>query len=79
MMNTAGCDQRSAGIGDIAYVKDLLTENIVTTITLRCSKFGYGYHPLVRFGWVSAYMMFVLFTPFRGIITIHNAHNDMQG
>ncbi len=77
MMNTAGCDQRSAGIGDIAYVKDLLTENIVTT-KLRCSKFGYGYHPLVRFGWVCDDMMFVLFIPFRGIITIHNAHNDMQ-
>ena len=31
MMNTDGCDERSAGIGDIAYVKDLLTEGIVTT------------------------------------------------
>ena len=51
MMNTAGCDQRSAGIGDIAYVKDLLTEKIVTT-KLRCSKFGFAYHPLVKFGWV---------------------------
>ncbi len=56
MMNTAGCDQRSAGIGDIAYVKDLLTENIVTT-KLRCSKFGYAYHPLVRFGWVCVYII----------------------
>ena len=51
MMNTAGCEQRSAGIGDIAFVKDLLTENIVTT-KLRCSKFGFAYHPLVKFGWV---------------------------
>ncbi|CAB4004935.1 Hypothetical predicted protein [Paramuricea clavata] len=50
MMNTGGCDQRSAGIGDIAYVKDLLTEKIVTT-RLRCSKFGFAYHPLVKFGW----------------------------
>jgi hypothetical protein len=50
-MNTGGCDQRSAGIGDIAYVKDLLTEKIVTT-RLRCSKFGFAYHPLVKFGWV---------------------------
>ena len=46
MMVTAGCNQRSAGIGDIAYVKDLLTEKIVTT-KLRCSKFG-----LATFGWV---------------------------
>ena len=51
MMNTGGCDLRSAGIGDIAYVKDLLTENIVTT-NLKCSKFGFAYHPLVKFGWV---------------------------
>ena len=51
MMNTAGCNQRSAGIGDIAYVKDLLTEKIVTT-KLRCSKFGHAHHRLARFGWV---------------------------
>ena len=51
MVNTAGCEHRAAGIGDIAYVKDLLTENIVTT-KLRCSKFGFAHHPLVKFGWV---------------------------
>ena len=51
MMNTAGCNQRSAGIGDIAYVKDLLTEKIITT-KLRCSKFGVAHHRLARFGWV---------------------------
>ena len=51
MMITAGCNQRSAGIGDIAYVKDLLTEKIVTT-KLRCSKFGLAYHRLAKFGWV---------------------------
>ena len=51
MMITAGCDHRSAGIGDIAYVKDLLSDKIVTA-KLRCSKFGFAYHPLARFGWV---------------------------
>ena len=51
MMNTDGCDRRSAGIGNIAYVKNLLTKSIATT-TLRCSKFGYAYHHLVKFGWV---------------------------
>ena len=51
MMNTAGCDQRSAGIGDIAYVKDLLTGKIVTA-KLRCSKFGVAYHRLAGLGWV---------------------------
>ena len=47
MMNTAGCDQRSSGIGDIAYVKDLLTGKIVTA-KLRCSKFDVE----PRLGWV---------------------------
>ena len=51
MTNTAGCDQRSAGIGDIAYVKDLLTGKIVT-VMLRCSKFGVAYHRLSGLGWV---------------------------
>ena len=51
MMNTAGCDQKSAGIGNIAYVEHLVTEKIVTT-KLRCSKFGYAYNRFVKFGWV---------------------------
>ena len=52
-MGEKGCDITSPGIGDIAYVKDLQTKKIVTT-SFRCSKFGIGYHPLSRFGWVSA-------------------------
>ena len=51
LMNSDGCNQRSAGIGDIAYVKDLMTERIVTS-KLRCSTFGLGQHHLARFGWV---------------------------
>ena len=51
LMKSAGCNQRSAGIGDIAYVKDLMTERIVTT-KLRCSKFGLAHHRLAKFGWV---------------------------
>ncbi|XP_028404228.1 uncharacterized protein LOC114526893 [Dendronephthya gigantea] len=50
MTTSDGCDQRSAGIGNIAYVKDLLTEKIVTT-KLRCSKFGFAHHILLKFGW----------------------------
>ena len=46
-----GCAQATPGIGNIAYVKDLQTENIVTT-KFRCSVFG-GYHnPATGFGWV---------------------------
>ena len=51
MMNIAGCNQRSAGIGDIAYVKDHLIEKIVTT-KLRCFKFGLAHHRLAKIGWV---------------------------
>ncbi|CAB4013001.1 Hypothetical predicted protein [Paramuricea clavata] len=51
LMTTAdGCDQRSAGIGNIAYVKDLQTEKIVST-KLRCSKFGFAHHIVLKFGW----------------------------
>ena len=52
MIATDGCDQRSAGIGNIAYVKDLMTEKIVTT-NLRCSKFGFAHNASLGFGWVS--------------------------
>ena len=51
LMTTDGCDRRSAGIGNIAYIKDLQTERIVTT-TMRCSKFGYAHHSSSPFGWV---------------------------
>ena len=51
MLDNGGCDGRSPGIGDIAYVKDLRTEKIVS-ITFRCSIFG-GYHPeYFQMGWV---------------------------
>lgn len=51
IMNQGGCGPTSPGIGDIAFVKDLRTENIVTT-NFRCSKFGGYHHPLTSFGWV---------------------------
>lgn len=37
-MGEKGCDANSPGIGDVAYVKDLMTEKIVST-NFRCSKF----------------------------------------
>ena len=47
-----GCAQATPGIGNIAYVKDLQNEKIVTT-SFRCSVFG-GYHDSATgFGWVS--------------------------
>ena len=52
ILGQGGCETTSPGIGDIAYVKDLQTEEIVTT-TFQCSRFGGYYHPKTTFGWVS--------------------------
>ena len=75
MMNTAGCDQRSAGIGDTAYVKDLLTEKIVTT-KLRCSKFGFAYHPLIKFGWVD--ILFYVFCKLFCKLSVFQCHSILS-
>ncbi|CAB4037541.1 Hypothetical predicted protein, partial [Paramuricea clavata] len=52
LIGEKGCDENSPGIGDIAYVKDLKTEKIVTR-NFRCSKFGIAYHVGTNFGWES--------------------------
>ncbi|XP_046839690.1 uncharacterized protein LOC124433873 isoform X3 [Xenia sp. Carnegie-2017] len=49
--NKGGCTKTSPGIGDVKFVKDLMTENIVTT-SFRCSKFGLAYNKRTQFGWV---------------------------
>ena len=46
-----GCAPATPGIGNIAYVKNLQTENIVTT-NFRCSVFGSYYDSTTGFGWV---------------------------
>ena len=50
MITDRGCDSNSPGIGDIAFVKDLKTDKIVTT-TFRCSVFGVAHSGTL--GWVS--------------------------
>ncbi|XP_028391552.1 uncharacterized protein LOC114516315 isoform X2 [Dendronephthya gigantea] len=50
VVNQGGCDASSPGIGDIAYVKDLRTEKIVTT-KFRCSQFGTHQHSFLKIGW----------------------------
>ena len=44
-----GCPLLEAGIGNISFVKDLMTEAVVTN-SFKCSKFGQHVHP--RLGWV---------------------------
>ncbi|XP_028413272.1 uncharacterized protein LOC114536121 [Dendronephthya gigantea] len=51
IVNQGGCGATSPGIGDIAYVKDLRTEKIVTT-KFRCSQFGLHQHFFLKIGWV---------------------------
>ena len=49
--NKGGCKKSSPGIGDVKFVKDLLTDNVVTT-SFRCSKFGVAHNKKTHFGWV---------------------------
>ena len=51
MIEDKGCSQDQPGIGDIAYVKDLQTDTVVST-GYRCSVFGKYQHPVTGFGWV---------------------------
>ena len=49
LIKDRGCDSNSPGIGDIAFVKDLKTDKIVTT-TFKCSVFGLAHSSTL--GWV---------------------------
>ena len=49
MSNDGGCGHRYPGIGDIAYVKDLMSRKI-TTRNFNCSRFGGSIAP--GLGWV---------------------------
>ena len=51
MINEGGCGRLWPGIGDISYVKDLQTEEIVTT-KFRCSHFTSHHSKFDGFGWV---------------------------
>ena len=51
MIDEKGCSKDEPGIGNIAFVKDMQTEEIVTT-GYRCSVFGKYQHLVTGFGWV---------------------------
>lgn len=51
MVNEGGCPYNLPGIGDISYVKNLITEEI-TSKNYHCSVFGVYSHPSARIGWV---------------------------
>ena len=52
MVNEGGCPYNLPGIGDISYVKNLMTEEISST-DFSCSVFGVYSHPSAMIGWVS--------------------------
>ena len=56
IINKGGCDKHSPGVGDVAYVKNLLSDTIVTR-NFRCSKFGLAHHPRTKFGWVCIFVL----------------------
>jgi hypothetical protein len=51
ILDQGGCPYNSPGVGDISYVKDLMTEDIVSR-DFSCSKFGPYSHPMAKIGWV---------------------------
>ncbi|XP_046843366.1 uncharacterized protein LOC124437432 isoform X2 [Xenia sp. Carnegie-2017] len=50
MITDRGCSHQMPGIGDIAYVKDLITEKI-TTRSFKCSVFGPNTGSHIKVGW----------------------------
>ncbi|XP_028405398.1 uncharacterized protein LOC114527885 isoform X2 [Dendronephthya gigantea] len=50
MVNEGGCPYNLPGIGDISYVKDLITEEI-SSKDFSCSVFGVYSHPSAKIGW----------------------------
>jgi hypothetical protein len=49
-VGSGGCTDVHSGIGNVSYVKDILTETVVTT-KFNCSKFGPHSHSSL--GWVT--------------------------
>jgi hypothetical protein len=49
-VGSGGCTDFHSGIGNVSYVKDILTETVVTT-KFNCSKFGP--HQNINLGWVT--------------------------
>jgi hypothetical protein len=53
MTTDRGCDALSPGVGDIAYVNDLMAKKIATT-NFKCSVFGPNTASFIKVGWVYA-------------------------
>ena len=59
IVDKGGCSYNFPGVGDISYVKDLMTEEIVAN-DFSCSIFGAYSHPIAKIGWVCVFF-FIIF------------------
>ncbi|XP_028403917.1 uncharacterized protein LOC114526500 [Dendronephthya gigantea] len=69
IINKGGCKKSSPGIGDVQFVKNLLTDTVVTR-NFRCSKFGVAHNAKTQFGW--ARMNYCLQRPCRWGFAFHH-------
>ena len=51
ILDQGGCPHNFPGVGDVSYIKDLMTEEIVSK-DFSCSIFGPYSHPIAKIGWV---------------------------
>ena len=51
ILDQGGCPHNFPGVGDASYIKDLMTEEIVSK-DFSCSIFGPYSHPIAKIGWV---------------------------
>ncbi|XP_028416962.1 uncharacterized protein LOC114541174 [Dendronephthya gigantea] len=75
MSNKGGCSHRYPGIGDIAYVKDLMTGKIATR-KFKCSRFGADIS--TGLGWDKMNKCFKKACP-KGFAYLFNFHIDRSG
>lgn len=59
IIDQGGCPHNFPGVGDVSYIKDLITEEIVSR-DFSCSIFGPYSHPIAKIGWV---WMIISFSP----------------
>jgi hypothetical protein len=57
IVDKGGCPYNFPGVGDVSYVKDLITEEIVSR-DFSCSIFGLYSHPQTKIGWVGCIILY---------------------
>ena len=76
IINKGGCGRTSPGIGDVQFVKNVLTDTIVTT-NFRCSKFGMAHNSKAQFGWVCALVIEEVIHLLNHVFPLCNIYSNM--